>query len=283
MDLSVVVPCRNVEATLSAQLDALLAQRWHGSWEIVVVDNGSTDATAQIVRDRMASNERLRVVVADDRAGLSYARNAGVAASAAAKLLFCDGDDVVQPGWVAALGNALDGTPLVTGALDVDLLNSVPLASSRGGGDLAPTYYDLFPVVHGCNMGMRREVFAAIGGFVEGDWPTEDRKFSFDAARHRLDVEFVPDAVVAYRYRDDARALWRQGMRYGIGRVQIASDMRSHGWPHPPRLAGWKSWVWLIRHSPAVLREAERPAWVWVAANRLGQVRGSWRYRLLLL
>ena len=46
MDLAVIIPARNEEDRLGAQLDALIAQEWPGQWEIVVVDNGSTDGTA---------------------------------------------------------------------------------------------------------------------------------------------------------------------------------------------------------------------------------------------
>ena len=54
MDLSVVIPAHNVAETLGAQLDALAAESWDGEWEIVVVDNCSTDGTAALVRDHAA-------------------------------------------------------------------------------------------------------------------------------------------------------------------------------------------------------------------------------------
>jgi glycosyltransferase involved in cell wall biosynthesis len=59
MDLSVVIPAHNVAATLGDQLDALAAESWDGEWEIVVVDNCSTDGTAALVRDHAARNPRL--------------------------------------------------------------------------------------------------------------------------------------------------------------------------------------------------------------------------------
>ena len=55
MDLSVIVPCHNEESTLPEQLDALAAQEYDGDWEVVVVDNRSTDATAALVQERMAN------------------------------------------------------------------------------------------------------------------------------------------------------------------------------------------------------------------------------------
>ena len=282
MDLSVIIPCRNGEDSLDEQLDALEAQVWHGSWEIVVVDNGSTDGTVELVKRRSMSNPNLRLVEASERAGVSYARNQGVAATDAPLILICDADDVVHPGWLAALAGGLAEYPFVSGALDVDSLNSPELAASRGPGELAPTFYGLFPTLSGCTVGMRREAFEAVGGYLEG-WPTEDKKFSFDAARLGLEIGFVPEAVVAYRYRTDSSGLWRQGRNYGRGRVQVAADLRSHGWSTPPKFVGWRSWLWLVRHLPDLLSDDRRGAWVWVAANRVGHLQGSIKYRLILL
>ncbi len=277
-----IIPCLNVGATLDAQLEALSAQIWDGDVEVVVVDNRSTDDTAEIARAWHARDQRIRLVEAGDRASLSYARNAGAADSTGPKLLFCDGDDVVHPGWLAGLADGLDRFDLVTGALDVDRLNSAVLAKSRGPGDVRPTFFDIFPVLGGCNMGMSREVFEAVGGFLDG-WTNEDKKFSFDAVRRGYEIGFVPTAVVAYRYRTDSAGLWRQGMNYGRGRVQVAHDLRAHGWSTPPRLAGLRSWGWLVVHLPDLIDRDRRPSWIWVAANRIGQLRGSVKYRIVFL
>ena len=51
VDLTVVIPAHNAAATLGRQLDALVAQEWSGSWEVVVVDNRSTDATVYCVAE----------------------------------------------------------------------------------------------------------------------------------------------------------------------------------------------------------------------------------------
>ena len=48
MQISVVMPLRNVESTLAEALDALLAQKWSGDWEVVLVNNRSTDSTLAI-------------------------------------------------------------------------------------------------------------------------------------------------------------------------------------------------------------------------------------------
>jgi Glycosyl transferase family 2 len=77
--ISVIVPARDPAATIGGQLAALAAQRYEGSWEVIVADNGSADAT---VADRWIGRiPGLRVVDASGRRGASHARNVGIAAS----------------------------------------------------------------------------------------------------------------------------------------------------------------------------------------------------------
>ena len=83
MDLTVIVPVFNGAATLDEQLDALATQRWAGRWEVLVVDNASTDATPAIVASRVASDDRFRTIRADAAHNLAYVRNAGVRATGA--------------------------------------------------------------------------------------------------------------------------------------------------------------------------------------------------------
>ena len=59
MELSIIIPSHNVADTLAEQLDALLDQRWDGEWEIVVVNNRSTDGTAALVEEYAAKHPRV--------------------------------------------------------------------------------------------------------------------------------------------------------------------------------------------------------------------------------
>ena len=95
-----------------------------------MVDNGSTDGTAALVRDHAARNPRVRLVDATERRGPSYTRNVGFEAAAAELIAACDADDVIAPGWVRAMGDALRVHPCVTGPLEVDRLNPAWLATT---------------------------------------------------------------------------------------------------------------------------------------------------------
>jgi Glycosyltransferases, probably involved in cell wall biogenesis len=286
LELSIVIPARNEAGTISEQLDALSAQEWDGIWEVVVVDNGSTDATTEIVLDHARSDPRVRVVAAVDRAGLNYARNTGIDASAGRNFALCDADDIVTDGWVSAMGNALREHELVTGPLELDRLNPKWLADSRGRGDERglPSFHGIFPTVHGNNMGMQREVWVRLGRFDEDVLiGADDVELSMRAWLDGVAAHFVPDAAVHYRYRPETRALWRQGRNYGRSRPLVIRRLRERGLECPSRVAGWRSWAWLVAHLTDTRTPEGRAAWIWVAGNRLGQVEGSIRYRSLFV
>jgi glycosyltransferase involved in cell wall biosynthesis len=286
LDVSVVIPARNEAATITAQLEALRGQVWSGTWEVVVVDNGSTDRTTEIVAEFGAHDVRFRVVPAVARPGLNYARNVGIAASRGRSFALCDADDIVSAGWLAAMGDALRDHALVTGPLELDLLNPKWLADSRGRGDERglPWFHGMFPTVHGNNMGMQRDVWEQLGRFDEDVLiGSDDVELSMRAWLADIPVHFAPEATVHYRYRPETSALWRQGRNYGRSRPLVVRRLRDRGLACPSRFAGWRSWLWLAMHVLDLRSVEGRAAWVWVAGNRLGQLEGSIRYRALFV
>ncbi len=280
-----VIPARNEETHLGAQLDALLRQEWDGEWEVLVVDNGSTDSTAAVVQRRAAASPRVRYLLAAERADQSFAANTGVAATSADAVVFCDGDDIVADGWLAAIAHGLAEHDVVTGPNELDLLNPPWLAASRGrSADAAVgSFSDIFPCVRGNNYGVRSRVWTEVGPLNEGFFPVADMEFSLRCWLHGIDIVGAPGAVVHYRYRESARDLWRQGFAYGSHRPVIARLLREAGKPRPPRFGGWKSWVLLAITAPAIVTRSGRARWLWGAGNRFGQVIGSVRYRTLMI
>jgi glycosyltransferase involved in cell wall biosynthesis len=285
VELSVIVCAHNEQATLPQQLDALLAQKWAGEWEVVVVDNRSTDGTSALVSRYAATNPRVRLVRANKSSGQSYAMNVGVQAARADLLAFCDADDVVAPGWVAAMASGLRDHAIVTGPHELDLLNPTWLADSRGRTieETVGSFAGIFPCVRGAGWGVRRSAWDRVGGMSEDYQAAQDIDFSLRAWLAGIDIAGLPDAVVHYRYRDTPRALWRQGFTYGRHRPRIARLLKEHGKPTPPALAGWKSWLLLLTRLPTLVTPSGRAIWMWIAGNRVGQVVGSVRERTLML
>lgn len=234
--VSVVIPAHNASATISAQLKALAAQRTDLVFEVIVVDNRSTDDTAVIsegFRDRLPL---LRVVSAKGGRGAAYARNSGVAQARADLLLFCDADDEVAPGWMGAMVQGLRDADLVGGAIEVARLN--PARVQAGYPNLAS---DLQLGRHGlrfatgCSMGIHRAVFDQLGGFVSASSPAEDQELSVRAQLAGFRLGFVPGAVVHYRLRIGLRATARQYFHYGRSDTRLFRSLAQLGAPMTQR------------------------------------------------
>ena len=114
--LSVIVPVYNLEAFLPATLDSLLGIRLDEPFEIITVDDGSTDGSPDILREYEAKHPEIRVIALEN-GGVSRARNAGIDAARGTALAFADGDDTVEPGFFAAAVREMerDGYGLVQG------------------------------------------------------------------------------------------------------------------------------------------------------------------------
>jgi glycosyltransferase involved in cell wall biosynthesis len=115
--LGIVVPAYDVAAYLPACLDSVLASS-HGELDVVVVDDGSPDASGEIAEQYAARDPRVRVVHIDNR-GLGAARNEGLRHVRGDYVGFADSDDVVPPGAYAALVGSLErsGADLATGSI----------------------------------------------------------------------------------------------------------------------------------------------------------------------
>src|SRR5579871_501892 len=104
--VSVIIPTYNRAALLGAAIDSVLAQTFQ-NFEIIVADDGSTDATGDLVRDYSARDARVRYVRLD-HAGISAALNAGIRASARALIARVDSDDKWMPNLLEVTVAALD-------------------------------------------------------------------------------------------------------------------------------------------------------------------------------
>jgi glycosyltransferase involved in cell wall biosynthesis len=106
--VSVVMPVWNRAAAVGAAIESVLAQTYP-HWELLVVDDGSTDGTAAVV-GRYAGDPRVRLFV-QPRAGCGAARNRALEATRGAIVAYLDSDNVWEPGYLAAVVDALERHP----------------------------------------------------------------------------------------------------------------------------------------------------------------------------
>lgn len=94
--MSVVVPVLNAEKTVAHCVESLLAQTWK-DLEVIAVDGGSTDGSAEVLQNMAARDSRLRVYMRKERLGVAESRNWGVLQAQGAYVQFADSDDWVEP------------------------------------------------------------------------------------------------------------------------------------------------------------------------------------------
>jgi GT2 family glycosyltransferase len=222
--LSVILPCFNGAATLSLQLDALAAQQWGESWEVLVVNNGSTDESMAIVESYRDRLPHLRIIEAyhppAPRLGVANSYNVGIAAAQGESVVFCEADDEVAPGWLAAMGNALAEHDMVAGRLEYQKLNPEWLYVARDeyqqvAGLVETSNPPYLPYASGCNLGMRRSLYDQVGQLDISVPCCYDTDYCWKAQMAGFKLHFVPDAVVHYRLRQTLQSLYRQGCNWG--------------------------------------------------------------------
>jgi glycosyltransferase involved in cell wall biosynthesis len=280
--VSVVIPALNVAETLPDQLAALAGQTYTDAFEVIVADNGCTDGTARVAED-WAPRLPVRVVDASARRGINHARNVGIRAAHGPIVLLCDGDDQVSRDWIRRLAEALGTYDVVGGPLRfVGSPTAVQWRKPLSVTELRRSH-DFLPYAFGSNMGFRRPVFDAVGGFDE-DYRigADEIGFCWRAQLDGLSIGFAPEAFVDYRIREGLRATARQFYAYGQGAAHLHRDFRRYGLRPRPLRGIVKSWWRVLVAIPIVARDPiARGNWVRNAAWLLGRVRGSLRYHVI--
>lgn len=282
MEVSVVIPCLNGAAYIRAQLDALAAQQWPGAWEVIVADNGSTDASLRIVEEYRDRLPVLRIVDASDRPGQPHALNAGARAARGEAVLFCDADDVVGQGWLAAMAEALRSHDFVACRIDTRRLNPPWLHWMRPQEQGLQVYRYPPYLLHagGGTLGVKRAIFNAVGGFDESLPYVHDTDLCWKIQRSGTPLEFVPAAVIHMRMRRSLRGLMRQARAWGVYNAILQMRYRPAATPPPglrSELAAWKN---LLLNRPFRIRSrGDLAQWLWHLGWRLGRLRARVRHR----
>jgi glycosyltransferase involved in cell wall biosynthesis len=283
------MPVLNAQDNVAEQMAALAGQRYPGRWELVVVDNGCTDATMAVVESWREHVPSLRIAQAGQARGVTRARRAGADAAEGDFLAFCDADDVVAPNWLDALTDAATRADLVTGALDFDALNDGRRQAWRGNlrpqdGLLSVGEYRFLPFASFSNCGMWAEVLERLGWDLSFRSGGADIEFSWRAHLAGYDIAAVPSAIVHYRFRVTLPAMIKQHLGYGASEPHLYRLFRASGMPRRSVAESRDTWLWLARILPSALRGREFGGnWLRVLALSLGRMWGSLRWRVLYL
>jgi glycosyltransferase involved in cell wall biosynthesis len=209
MKVSVIIPAYNAAETIAETIESLLAQTLL-SWEAIVVDDGSTDATGEIVRGFVQRDARFRMI-AQSNAGESAARNAGISQARYDWLLFLDADDWISPIHLERMTKELLSDP------ELDAVHCGYARVASDGTLVVDTYQppsgDMFPTlarraafpVHACIV--RKSLVEDVGRFDTSlrtcpDWDLWQR-----IARTGVRFGAVREVLAFYRMRPGAASL----------------------------------------------------------------------------
>lgn len=282
--ISVVIPCGSGVQMLVEQLTALERSTCDEAWEVIVVDNGFS--RAEDVGDRLerfhATLPGFRIVPADAKKGAGYARNVGVTHATGDKLAFVDADDVVDPGWLAAMGAALDEHTVVASRWDIDLLNEPAVRATRKNGqaDGVRRYLHPYFLDHagGSGLGVRRYAFESVGGFDEQFLLLEDTDLSWRLQLAGHSLAFAPDALVHIRFRPTSRGSFRQAFGYGKYNVLLYKTYRGRGMPRLTLKTSFRSIGAMIVNSIQLIDPSTRTKFLRSLGFQLGRIGGSIAY-----
>jgi len=247
--LSIVIPVYNGAETLPGCLQALLAQTLPADQcEVIVVDDGSTDNTAEVARGFGVR------VISQPNAGPAAARNRGAEAAQGDILLFTDADCIPAPDWASRMAAAFTGpggsaelAEVVVGAKGVYRTRQQELVARFVQAEYEDRYdrmrvLEAIDFVDTYSAGYRRDVFLASGGF-DTSFPTasvEDQEFSFRLTETGHRLVFVPDAQVFHIHDHTLGEYARRKFWIGYWKVRVMRE-------HPDKLVR-------DSHTPQVLK-----------------------------
>ena len=234
LELSVIVPVRDGARSLPSLLDSLHEQTIaRERYEVIVVDNGSTDATSEVAASHGAR------VVQDPIANRSRARNRGAEAARTRLYAFTDADCVALPGWLEALLGCAHEAPLMAGEVRLkvsDEPNAIERFERRWR--FAQEAWVEQGWAATANLLVDAEAFDAIGGF-DPAWihGAEDGDFCIRAQKAGYRLGYCGDAVVEHEGERELRPMLRRFFMHGYGANQafyrLGDGVGGRAWQQP--------------------------------------------------
>jgi mycofactocin glycosyltransferase len=278
LSVSVVIPAYNCAAHVERLLASLCAQTYpRDRYEIILVDDGSSDDTAARAERALAQWDGAGRVLRKPNAGPASARNAGLRASTADVIAFIDADCVADPDWLASVVGALAtgesgaagaGGPLRNVAPPgwvTDYLDACQFFRQRARNGVVDYLLT-------ANVAFRRAALTRVGGFAErrGVW-AEDADLSFRLKQQGYALLLAPGGCVThFGSPGSVRSLCRELYRYGFGAAVLSRNWRNGRTPASE----------FIRHGGAA---ALAPLLAWRLRRKVGLARALSFWPLITL
>lgn len=228
--LEIIVPAYNEEDNIEQCLQSILNQEISREFRVLVVDDGSTDRTADIIKVYDDKNNHIRVKHHDPNRGYGATIQSGLESSNAEVVLFIDGDSIIEPGSIEAIIQHYEnGADAVFGYVDVKNDHRLHGLYCKVG-----KHHNEDARYGGACMSFRKEVLEELGGFLA----VENRGGHDVEIKHRVqkndyEVFFEDDARVYSRFPEGWKTVLRQKFRAGKTHV---IHMNEHPEKFDPRI-----------------------------------------------
>lgn len=243
MYVSIVIPARNAAETIAETLESVRSQT-SPDWEVIVVDDGSSDATAAVASSFAPQDSRIRVVSRPPQ-GVCAARNTGIDLARFDWLLFLDADDWLTPTFLERMTRELAQNPSLD-AVHCRWSRVAPDGTLCGGDQFSDEVGDLFDLfactcafaVHACIV--RKSLVEAVGGFDTSLRICEDWDLWQRIARTGARFGAIQEVLALYRMRPASASV--DGPRFLADGLRVI--MRGHAPdprvpnPHPAHASG---------------------------------------------
>jgi len=222
--VSIVTPAYNEGDNIRKCITSLLDQDFpHQDYEIIVVDNNSSDNTAEVIKG-------LDVTYAfEGKQGCGEARNCGIRQAKGDIIVLIDSDCIADPQWLGKMVRAFDDPAIGCAAGEISIANRDNLSDleifllKEGFLSQKPHIeHPFLPYAATANAAYRKDVFDGIGLFTEGMNSEEDADLTW---RMQLEtdykVAYVPDALISHPYESSLRELFKQKRRHAFSSVNL--------------------------------------------------------------
>jgi biofilm PGA synthesis N-glycosyltransferase PgaC len=228
-DVSFIVPCHNEARNVQDTILALLNQDYP-EYEVIAINDASTDETGEILEEMAATSDRLRVIHLETNQGKAMGLRVGAIAAKNEILVCIDGDAILERHatrwlvWPFAHGprvGAVTGNPRVRNR--TTLLAKIQVgefSSIVGLIKRAQRIYGRVFTVSGVVAAFRRSALHSVG-YWNLDMVTEDIDISWSLQLNRWDVRYEPNALCFILMPETLKGLWRQRTRWAQGGVEV--------------------------------------------------------------
>lgn len=292
--VSVIIPCFNEEEYIGRCIDSIKAQRYRGEYEIIAVDNGSTDHTVRIIMDKGIRLERAK------KRGPAPAKNEGIKNAKGDLIVFIDGDCIAAEDWLNKMVSRFKdpGIGCVSGeimsvenknlsALEHFLIKKDHLSQKQH------IEHPFLPYAAAANVAYRKQVIDKIGLFDERLFSGEDADFSW---RMQLitdyKIAYVPGAMVYHPYETSLKNLFKQKRRHAYGSVMTYKKYKKYRqnevkslkqiyWEYHSIIRRWyKLFLYKLKKRKQDSRTVDHYQLILETASKVGLIQGSIMHRV---